>query len=109
MSVKIVEVNSDNTDRRLDNYLISILKDIPKSKIYKIIRKGEVRVNSSRAKPDYKIKKGDLIRIPPNLEISNKNKKFIKPKLINEFNQEKIQKVNELSEIIYYLKLYKGF
>jgi 23S rRNA pseudouridine955/2504/2580 synthase len=85
MSVKIVEVNSDNTDRRLDNYLISILKDIPKSKIYKIIRKGEVRVNSSRAKPDYKIKKGDLIRIPPNLEISNKNKKFIKPKLINEF------------------------
>ena len=85
MSVKIVEVNSDNSDRRLDNYLISILKDIPKSKIYKIIRKGEVRVNSSRAKPDYKIKKGDLIRIPPNLEISNKNKKFIKPKLINEF------------------------
>ena len=37
MSVKIVEVNSDNSDRRLDNYLISTLKDIPKSKIYKII------------------------------------------------------------------------
>ena len=49
MSVKIVEVNSDNSDRRLDNFLISILKDLPKSKIYKIIRKGEVRVNSSRA------------------------------------------------------------
>ena len=51
MSVKIVEVDVDNEGRRLDNYLISYLKDIPKSKIYKIIRKGEIRVNSSRAKP----------------------------------------------------------
>ena len=85
MSVKIVEVNSDNSDRRLDNYLISTLKDIPKSKIYKIIRKGEVRVNSSRAKPDYKIKKGDLIRIPPNLKLEKNNKKIIKPNLIDEF------------------------
>ena len=85
MSVKIVEVNSDNNDRRLDNFLISILKDLPKSKIYKIIRKGEVRVNSSRAKPDYKIKKGDLIRIPPNLDIPKNSKKFIKPELINKF------------------------
>ena len=47
MSVKIVEVDVDNEGRRLDNYLISYLKDIPKSKIYKIIRKGEIRVNSS--------------------------------------------------------------
>ena len=61
MSVKIVEVDVDNEGRRLDNYLISYLKDIPKSKIYKIIRKGEIRVNSSRAKPDRKIKNGDLI------------------------------------------------
>ena len=57
MSVKIVEVDVDNEGRRLDNYLISYLKDIPKSKIYKIIRKGEIRVNSSRAKPDRKINK----------------------------------------------------
>ena len=85
MSVKIVEINSDNSDRRLDNFLISKLKDVPKTKIYKIIRKGEVRVNSSRAKPDYKVKKGDLIRIPPNLEISKNTKKSIKPSLINEF------------------------
>ena len=68
MSVKNVEVNNDNAGRRLDNFLISKLKDVPKSKIYRIIRKGEVRVNSSRSKPDYKVKEGDLIRIPPNLE-----------------------------------------
>ena len=90
MSVKIVEINSDNTDRRLDNFLISKLKDVPKTKIYKIIRKGEVRVNSSRAKPDYKVKKGDLIRIPPNLEISKNTKKSIKPSLINEFKNNVI-------------------
>ena len=65
MSVKILEVNQDNNGRRLDNYLISIFKNIPKSKIYNIIRKGEVRINSGRVKPHKKIKTGDQIRIPP--------------------------------------------
>ncbi|MDB4661111.1 RluA family pseudouridine synthase [Gammaproteobacteria bacterium] len=68
MSVKILEVNIDNNGRRLDNYLISIYKNIPKSKIYNIIRKGEVRINSGRVRPYYKIKTGDKIRIPPYLE-----------------------------------------
>ena len=52
MPVKILEVNDDNDGRRLDNYLMSIYKQIPKSKIYSIIRKGEVRVNSGRVKPN---------------------------------------------------------
>ena len=84
MSVKIVEVDVDNEGRRLDNYLISYLKDIPKSKIYKIIRKGEIRVNSSRAKPDRKIKNGDLIRIPPNLDITKTSIKSIHIKSMTE-------------------------
>ena len=88
MSVKNVEVNNDNAGRRLDNFLISKLKDVPKSKIYRIIRKGEVRVNSSRSKPDYKVKEGDLIRIPPNLESSKNLKKTIKKNLIDEFKNE---------------------
>jgi 23S rRNA pseudouridine955/2504/2580 synthase len=67
MPVKILEVNDDNDGRRLDNYLMSIYKKIPKSKIYSIIRKGEVRVNSGRVKPNTKISSGDLIRIPPYL------------------------------------------
>ena len=67
MPVKILEVNDDNDGRRLDNYLMSIYKEIPKSKIYSIIRKGEVRVNSGRVKPNTKISSGDLIRIPPYL------------------------------------------
>ena len=68
MSVKIIEIDKYNNNRRLDNYLISIFKNIPKSKIYKIIRKGEVRINSKRAKAKTKIKTGDLIRIPPMIE-----------------------------------------
>ena len=88
MSVKIVEVNDDNAGRRLDNYLTSQLKDVPKSKIYRIIRKGEVRVNSSRSKPDYKVKKGDLVRIPPNIKAPKNNKKSISLKLIEEFQKE---------------------
>ena len=63
---------------RLDNFLLKSLKGIPKTKIYSIIRKGEVRVNSKRAKPMSRIKTDDLIRIPPNLVLSKKVEK--KPK-----------------------------
>ncbi len=67
MSVKNITVDHDNEGRRVDNFLFSNFKNIPKSKIYKVIRKGEVRVNSKRVKPDTKLSKNDLIRIPPNL------------------------------------------
>ena len=59
------EVTSDFEGVRLDNCLISRLKGLPRTKIYSIIRKGEVRVNKSRAKASQKLKIGDLIRIPP--------------------------------------------
>ena len=55
MSVKKLIINKDNEGRRLDNFLLSIYKGVPKTKIYKIIRKGEVRINSSRAKPHSKL------------------------------------------------------
>ena len=77
MSVKNIEIDKHNNNRRLDNYLISIFKNIPKSKIYKIIRKGEVRINSKRAKAKTKIKTGDLIRIPPITEVDVKLDKKI--------------------------------
>jgi len=77
MSVKKLVINNDNSGRRLDNYLISTYSSVPKSKIYNIIRKGEVRVNSSRVKPNYKIKTDDIIRIPPNLNIDQPLSKTI--------------------------------
>ena len=58
-------VTSEYQGVRLDNCLIARLKGLPRTKIYTIIRKGEVRVNSSRSAPSLKLKIGDLIRIPP--------------------------------------------
>ena len=63
--VRTLEITADQSGRRLDNYLCGILKNVPKSFIYKIIRRGEVRVNGSRSRPDRKLAVLDLIRIPP--------------------------------------------
>ena len=88
MTVKKIKINTDNEARRIDNFLISILPSVPRSKIYNIIRKGEVRVNSSRIKPSYKLKISDQVRIPPNLDILDKNFKPIKPKEIIKHTQD---------------------
>ena len=72
--VQKIVVDNDHSGQRLDNFLLNFLKGVPKSKIYSIIRKGEVRVNSSRKKASYKIIEDDLIRIPPlNLSTASKN------------------------------------
>ena len=72
--VQKIIVDNDHSGQRLDNFLLNFLKGVPKSKIYSIIRKGEVRVNSSRKKVSYKIIEDDLIRIPPlNLATTLKN------------------------------------
>jgi 23S rRNA pseudouridine955/2504/2580 synthase len=59
------EVSLDYAGQRLDNFLMTRMKGVPKSLIYRVIRKGEVRVNKGRSKPEYKLKAGDLVRIPP--------------------------------------------
>lgn len=51
--------------QRIDNYLVKKLKNIPKSKVYSILRKGEVRVNKGRIKPSYKLQLDDIVRVPP--------------------------------------------
>ena len=63
--VSSFEVTSDYAGMRLDNCLISIMKGLPRSKIYSIIRRGEVRVNKSRSRPSLKLNEGDIVRIPP--------------------------------------------
>lgn len=64
-TVSFENVDADQAGQRLDNFLMARLRGVPKSRIYNIIRKGEVRVNKGRSKPDYKIVSGDQIRIPP--------------------------------------------
>lgn len=65
LAVEIVEVSSQHEGQRIDNFLTTYLKGVPKSFIYRVLRRGEVRVNKSRIKPTYRLQKGDRVRIPP--------------------------------------------
>lgn len=63
--VKFVEISAEHAGQRIDNYLMCQLKGLPRSLVYRIVRKGEVRVNKGRIKPEYRLKEGDMVRIPP--------------------------------------------
>lgn len=63
--VQWVEITEANNDQRLDNFLITRLKGVPKSLIYRVVRKGEVRVNKGRVDVKYRLNIGDIVRIPP--------------------------------------------
>ncbi|MCC5014148.1 MULTISPECIES: RluA family pseudouridine synthase [Legionella] len=63
--VRYTEISADEEGQRLDNYLMRILKGVPKSHIYRIIRAGEVRINKKRAQASSRLMQGDCVRIPP--------------------------------------------
>lgn len=63
--VEVIRVLEPQVGQRLDNFLIRRLKGVPKSRIYRLIRRGEVRVNKKRCKPEQKLVLGDQVRIPP--------------------------------------------
>jgi 23S rRNA pseudouridine955/2504/2580 synthase len=64
-AVRYVEIDESRAGQRLDNFLIATLKGVPRSHIYRILRKGEVRINKGRTHPDYRLEVGDVVRIPP--------------------------------------------
>jgi 23S rRNA pseudouridine955/2504/2580 synthase len=64
-AVQFLEVEPELAGQRIDNFLRTRLKGVPKTLIYRILRKGEVRVNKGRIKPDYKLQAGDVVRVPP--------------------------------------------
>jgi 23S rRNA pseudouridine955/2504/2580 synthase len=63
--VQYVEAGEGDAGQRLDNFLVRTLKGVPRTHVYRLLRKGEVRVNSKRAKPDQRVEAGDRIRLPP--------------------------------------------
>jgi 23S rRNA pseudouridine955/2504/2580 synthase len=63
--VRHVDVDESRDGQRLDNFLLGQLKGVPKSHVYRLLRRGEVRVNGGRVKPDYRLEAGDRVRIPP--------------------------------------------
>ena len=64
-AVQLLEVAPELAGQRIDNCLRTQLKGVPKTLIYRILRKGEVRVNKGRIKPEYKLQAGDVVRVPP--------------------------------------------
>jgi 23S rRNA pseudouridine955/2504/2580 synthase len=63
--VRWIDVTEDDAGQRIDNYLLARLKGVPKSHIYRIVRSGEVRINSKRVEASQKVAPGDRIRVPP--------------------------------------------
>ena len=69
--VSFVEITDAHAGQRIDNFLVSYLKGVPKSRVYRILRKGEVRVNKGRVKAEYRLCEGDVVRVPP-VRVSDK-------------------------------------
>ncbi len=99
-TVKNIKITSCNEGQRLDNFLMSYLRNIPKNHIYKLIRSGQVRVNSSRAKASKKLYIDDLVRIPP-----YKSSERLKPIISDEVLKKTIKNIlYEDNEIIVFNK-----
>jgi 23S rRNA pseudouridine955/2504/2580 synthase len=63
--VRLQDVSADEAGQRIDNYLLRHLKGVPRSHVYRVLRRGEVRVNSKRIDAGYRVQAGDRVRIPP--------------------------------------------
>ena len=61
---EVVAVGEDE-GQRLDNFLLARLKGVPRSRVYRMLRRGEVRVDGARKQPHYRLQRGDQVRIPP--------------------------------------------
>lgn len=64
-AVRFVEITASHAGQRIDNFLMRELKNVPRSYVYRILRKGEVRVDKKRVKPPRKLLEGEVVRIPP--------------------------------------------
>ncbi|GAB4261612.1 MAG: hypothetical protein Kow0065_12170 [Methylomicrobium sp.] len=80
-NVQVLEITEENEDQRLDNFLLAKLKGVPKSRIYRIVRKGEVRVNKGRVDVNYRLQIGDLVRVPPIRMAEKEKEAFVPTKL----------------------------
>jgi len=76
--VELVTISDDQAGQRIDNFLATRLKGLPKSRLYRMLRKGEVRVNKGRIGPAYRLQAGDVVRVPP-VRLSNNTGEGAKP------------------------------
>ena len=81
--VETLEIGDDNAGQRIDNFLIKHMKGVPKTRLYRALRGGEVRVNSARKKATYQLQVGDKIRLPPLRRSAEKEAPHIPESLLN--------------------------
>ena len=86
--VKHIEIDENRAGQRIDNFLLNYFSNIPKSRIYRALRSGEVRVNKGRIKPVYRLQTGDLVRIPPLHDYSNDRSVTIPAEAITHLEQK---------------------
>lgn len=63
--VSYLDIDAEYAGQRVDNFLLTYLKGIPRSHIYQLLRKGEIRINKKRIKPEYRLQAHDVLRLPP--------------------------------------------
>jgi 23S rRNA pseudouridine955/2504/2580 synthase len=64
-AAQIVQVDAEHEGQRLDNFLAARFRQVPRARLYRSVRTGEVRVNKGRVRQDYRLREGDLVRLPP--------------------------------------------
>lgn len=94
-AVRLLAVAAEYDGQRIDNYLLRILKGVPKSRIYRILRTGEVRVNGGRIKPDHRLHTGDNVRIPP-IRMSEETPSTVPPAVLARLEQAVLLETREL-------------
>ncbi len=104
--VQQISIDSEDESRRIDNFLMSRFKGLPRTRVYQMLRRGEVRVNKGRKKPGYRLQSGDILRIPP-ISLETERTSARPPRyLLNMlesavlFEDEKILVVNKPSGIV---------
>src|SRR5690242_2524108 len=89
LSVHYLTIEPELAGQRIDNFLITKLKGVPRTRIYRILRKGEVRVNKKRAAPSYRLESGDQVRIP-SLKMRSETKAGKAPRGVREVLGQRI-------------------
>jgi 23S rRNA pseudouridine955/2504/2580 synthase len=102
---KQIVISNDYEGQRIDNFLLRYFGKIPKSRIYQMLRKGEVRINKGRIKQTYKLKAGDVLRVPPvylNEAQSNRPPRFLQQKMLESiiFEDDGIIIINKPAGIV---------
>ncbi|MDX1677196.1 pseudouridine synthase, partial [Arsukibacterium sp.] len=96
LPIQLIEIEDDFIGQRIDNFLLARLRGVPKSVIYRVLRKGEVRVNKKRVKPEYKLQSADVVRVPPLTVAAEPDRISVKFSLVSELESHILFEDNDL-------------